>query len=542
MQMTVAQRITLAVGVALASLLLIGVYGLWNLYASQTRFEYVQDNTIPSVQTVNAVAVATDGLRVSMRDLLLADTDAQRRAALKKIDEVKQSIDTNFAKYEKDYISDETDKKLLEASKAYYLDYVKAQGDFFARVQDNDIQGAKQLLGEGSKLRTIGNQWRKAMSEHIDYNQKLADALRASNKRDYARAFWIQVVVIAGAFAFSCYLGILVIREIRQRLARLSSLMMRVNETLDFTTRIPVARLDEVGSSADAFNKLLDKMQDNLKAIAARALEVATAANALAETSGHVATAAHQQSESSSDIAATVEQMTVSVNHVADRAQDANRLSSESGELAASGVLTINQTTSDIQNISATVNEAAELIKGLEQSSQEIANVIQVIKEIADQTNLLALNAAIEAARAGEQGRGFAVVADEVRKLAERTTTSTQEIASTIDNMRHSASAAASSIHGVVDKVGVGVEGANRANEAIHQIGEGSSTAVGMVREIADAIREQGLATTNIAKQIERIAQMSEQSSAAAGNSAESAKHLDRVAKEMQSIVGAYRL
>ena len=160
----------------------------------------------------------------------------------------------------------------------------------------------------------------------------------------------------------------------------------------------------------------------------------------MATTSSQVATASNEQSESASGMAATVEEMTVSINHVVDRAQETNRISSESGKLALSGEYVISQTVTDIQDIAQTVHDAAALIHSLEEHGQQISNVVMAIKEAADQTNLLALNAAIEAARAGKQGRGFSVVADKVRKLAKRTSASTQEIGSTIDTMRISAS------------------------------------------------------------------------------------------------------
>ncbi|WP_263769351.1 methyl-accepting chemotaxis protein, partial [Propionivibrio soli] len=301
-------------------------------------------------------------------------------------------------------------------------------------------------------------------------------------------------------------------------------------------------REDEIGLTAQALNRLIDKLQGNLKTILERSASVAHSANQMAATSGQVAIASHQQSESAANMAATVEQMTVSINHVGDRASEADRLSTQSGTLAASGESIIGKTVDDINKISDTVHQAADRIRELVENSQRISSVVAVIKEVADQTNLLALNAAIEAARAGEQGRGFAVVADEVRKLAERTSASTQEISKTIESMRTGADEVAMRMESVVAEVGRGVDSASKANEAINQIGIGSRNAVEMVQEISSAIREQASAMTTIAQQVERIAQMSEESSAAADNSAQVAKDLDNLATEMQHIVRAYRL
>lgn len=178
------------------------------------------------------------------------------------------------------------------------------------------------------------------------------------------------------------------------------------------------------------------QLRDMLQAIQQHASQVSSAAEQIANGSQHIAQAGREQNQAAASMAASIEELTVSIGQVADNARTAHDLATPSRGAISTGSEVILSAVTGIRELSTTVRQTAQEVESLEGRSEEISSVVNVIKEIADQTNLLALNAAIEAARAREQGRGFAVVADEVRQLAERTTTSTQEIARTIGQIQ----------------------------------------------------------------------------------------------------------
>ena len=537
---SIAQRIVLMIVTAVIALLLVGVVGLGVASKSTDSIQEINDVTLKSIKSLAAIQHSFMEARTNMYVIFLDSADEKMDAVEKRLGELAEQIAQQVKEYEM-LIADEEDRKLLANDVANMSAFFETFRTM-ALPQLRRYENEKARVVMQDTLGPLGDQTIKGFDVHLAYNEKLASET-TQNTLDAAKLGrnTSLIVIVLGVVAVGV-LGFFLLTNIKSSLRQIQSMVHRIESELDFTIRVDVRKQDEIGQTTSALNRLLDKLQDNMKSLARGAQTVATSAHQMVATSNEVAAASNMQSEAASDMAATVEEMTVSINHVADRAQEANRLSSESGQLAITGEKVIGQTVTDIQDIATTVNAAAMLIEGLEQHSQQISNVVAVIKEVADQTNLLALNAAIEAARAGEQGRGFAVVADEVRKLAERTSTSTQEIASTIGAMRGSASDAVSSMQTVVSKVTAGVERAQEANSAIHQIGGGSRSAVAMVEEIASAIREQGSATNNIATQVERIAQMSEESSASAGRSAESANALDQLAAEMQKIVSSYRL
>nr|WP_051338761.1 methyl-accepting chemotaxis protein [Sulfuricella denitrificans] len=358
----------------------------------------------------------------------------------------------------------------------------------------------------------------------------------------YGTARAISIGAIIGGVLLGLLLAWWIIRSIAGPLNQMRATISEVEKNSDFTQRIPVNSEDEVGQTAKSFNQLMTTLQQIFGQVLDSVAKVSDAAQTLSAASGQVATSSSSQSEATASMAANVEQMTVSINHVSDSAHEAVEISRKSGKLSAEGGEVIHKAAAEMSQIAETVRHTAQAIEELGQHSNQISSIVQVIKDVADQTNLLALNAAIEAARAGEQGRGFAVVADEVRKLAERTTKATEEITQMIGTIQSSAKGAVATMSSAVDQVSSGVTLANQAGSAIVQIKDGAEQVVGVVNDISSALAEQSSASNDIAAQVEKVAQMTEENSAAAAETASAADNLQELANTMRAAVNRFKI
>ncbi|WP_374403940.1 methyl-accepting chemotaxis protein [Niveibacterium sp.] len=537
--MSISKRLMLMLAIAVASLLTIGGISFVSFAKIRGEVNMLTTNAAPSLMLIGDIGNNYRDLRSQLLSLLMEQDADLKKAFAEKAKLTEDDGVKLIAKYEP-LVSDEQDRKLFDKLKADFKAYIDAYHATAEASIGGKADEATTIMF--SKVMPAAAELEATLAKITKYN---ADGFRESEARVNSTQHTAQVVSIGvnlAAIVVLLVFGVFVIRAVKVPLASMESTVEAIERELDFTRRVPVRSRDEIGLTVQAFNRLLDKLQASFREILSASEGVTRQASDVAHAAQEMLDGARVASDASSAMAATVEQVTVSINHVADRANDAAVESRQSGERAQQGEGVINGTVGEINGIADRVHEAAQKIEVLASEALSINAVVTVIKEVADQTNLLALNAAIEAARAGEQGRGFAVVADEVRKLAERTAHSTQEISTLIGRIQTSAEGAVTQMRGVVDRVEIGVTQATEAGSAIQEIRSSSEQVVNMVGDISHAIREQSAASTNIAQQVERIAQVSEETNASAAQTSEAAHALKSLAHQMQEAVSKYRI
>ncbi|KOP54560.1 MULTISPECIES: methyl-accepting chemotaxis protein [Pseudomonas syringae group] len=516
------------------------------LVASAYRgFEQVEDATNNNVHTYQVLSDAQLALEqlinieTGMRGFVIASKDTfleplvagQRRFA-EELDSLKRLTSDNAEQQRRLATLGETQKRWMDED---INPIIALRRDLTARNMPDDELDARITSG-ADKAKMDG--MRAILSEISAVENKLL-VVRTQDMVD-AKHLAIMILM-CGGLAAAVLAGILATLLGRSTTARLQL-------AIDAATAIANGKLDTVidTSSHDELPKAFDRMQNRLREmihqISQAANQLVVAVQQISGASEQLSGAIQEQSTSASMMAATIEELTVSIHHVSENADEAHQLASRSGQQSKDGAQVIESTLSSMNGIAKTVQLSSTQVAGLGQHSEHISSIISVIQGIADQTNLLALNAAIEAARAGEQGRGFAVVADEVRLLAQNTGKSTKEIAGMIEKIQAGVRETVESMRSGVQEVNQGVEMAGTAGQAIIEIRDSSSKVLQVVDQISFALREQTVASQDVARNVERSAQMAEQNNMSVQELLKTSGGLKSLATSLQAEVGKFKL
>jgi methyl-accepting chemotaxis protein len=372
--------------------------------------------------------------------------------------------------------------------------------------------------------------------------KKLGDDAAAISVRSARLERTIYALVIAGILLLVVW-GLALVRSLSRALKSMISMVKDLAEGEgDLTKRLEILTHDELGDLAQGFNTFLDKIHEIISQVAGTAEQVASASEELSASATLQAQGADTQTDQATQVATAMQQMSSTVQQVSENCARAAEASRRAAETAREGGVVVEQALTQMRSIAESVGGTTKKMGELGRSSDQIGRIAGVIDDIADQTNLLALNAAIEAARAGEQGRGFAVVADEVRKLAERTTTATKEIAGMIQTIQEGTRGAVKAMEAGSQQVEEGVTSTARAGESLQQIISMSEEVGSMITHIATAATEQSGATIDINRSMDQIAQLVRGSAEAAQQSAKACQDLSELALDLQNMVRSFKL
>ncbi len=537
--MTIKLRLVLLIATGLLTALIMSLAG----YLGNTRMaDAVQDNDVSMTVLRNHMEadMMHDALRADVLSAMLVGLGKSTSTPAEVNSSIKEHAE-HFREVLADNLKlplDASIKASLEKIKPSLDTYISAGERIVALALDNPEAARGELQTFNAAFSQLEDQM-AALSELIENHTQLTST---GTRQTISNANWTLIIVLGASLLLLLAQGRWVTLSIMGPLRTASRIAQSIAHGNLSEPIVEPKNQDEASALIRSLATMQRDLRGMIEVVRSNAHGVNGMSERLSQGCHEVAGSSQQQSVAASTMAAAASEMTASIEEITRHAQRALDMASQAETLAKDGGRVIHQVVSDMDGIARSAQQSAQVIRTLDKESEAIYSIIQVIKGIADQTNLLALNAAIEAARAGEQGRGFAVVADEVRSLAGRTSASTQEIASMVGSIQQNTREAVISMEEGVAQVDKGMAVTAEVERAIREILQATLSTTELVNDISRTISEQSLASNEIAHQVERIAGMSESNSRVIGETASTTDELSSLAGKLSQSVDRFRL
>jgi len=534
----IAPRAFLGFSIIGLLMLVLGVFALTQMSKINDATDRIALNTVPSIKSIDKLTEASIRLRVLSYRLLLNREDSTVQKTLELLTTRNRQIDEAQNNYVK-LIDGPDEKAAYDQYVSLLAEYRQLESQMKSLSQANKLDELANLLNVG--LQNNSDQMNTVLAKLVEINtQQMNEANKAATDQ-YASAFNMVVGLLIVATILTMLFAWLLTKSITQPIAAALNAAEEIAEG-DLTRTIKADGTDEAGRLLAAMLKMQSKLRDTLQRISGSATQLASAAEELNAVTDESARGLSQQNNEIEQAATAVNQMTSAVEEVARNAVSTSEASKNATSSASDGRDLVQETVGAIERMSGDVQSTATLIGNLAEESRDIGKVLDVIRGLADQTNLLALNAAIEAARAGEAGRGFAVVADEVRALAHRTQQSTSEIERMIGSIQGGTEQAVNSMRSSTERAESTLNIAKGAGLALDTI----NVAVVEINErnlvIASAAEEQAQVAREVDRNLVNIRDLSAQSATGANQTTAASNELARLAVDLNGMVSRFRL